>query len=311
MMNSVVNHADLAPAKDSHTLLKAYENIRPVLPVTCYPERFERSHDLGPLTGRYDAFFFDAFGVLNIGDTAIDKAAERISAVRRAGRHVHIVSNAASTTIPALHRKYTRLGFDFHPNEIVSSRVALIHYLCEQQPQWWGVMAPPGADMTDLGVDVVNLAEQPTAFDHVDGFILLSAFGWTEVLHERLLLSLMSRSRPVLLANPDLAAPRESGFSIEPGQIAQSLRVGANCQPIAFGKPYRAIFDIALSRLSPTISRERVLMIGDTLHTDVLGGCNAGLHTALVTSNGACAALDWADAINTTGIVPHHVLDHI
>src|SRR5690554_7329610 len=113
MMNSVISLADLIPAKDSNTLLKAYENIRPVLPVTCYPEHFERSRDLGPLTHRYDAFFFDAFGVLNIGDTAIDKAAERVSAVRRAGRHVCIVSNAASTTIPALHHKYTSLGFDF------------------------------------------------------------------------------------------------------------------------------------------------------------------------------------------------------
>lgn len=55
----------------------------------------------------------------------------------------------------------------------------------------------------------------------------------------------------------------------------------------------------------------QVLMVGDTLHNDVLGGCHAGLHTALVTRYGVSANLDWQMAIANTGIVPDHVIDHI
>lgn len=296
---------------DSLSLLNAYEELRAVLPVARFPHTYERSRDLGNLTERYDAFFFDAFGVLNIGERAIDGAAERIHAVRRAGRHVSIVSNAASVSSTLLHHKYLSLGFDFRSDEIVSSRDALISYLASQPARHWGVVAAQGIDTEDLNVDITNLAEYPEVMDRVDGFILLSASGWTSVLQECLEASLLRCSRPVLLANPDLAAPREYGFSVEPGQFAQRLRAHANCRPLAFGKPYSTIFDIAIDRVSPNISKERILMVGDTLHTDVLGGCRAGLHTALVTDNGVCASLDWEQAIRRTGIVPHHVLDHI
>ncbi len=43
-------------------------------------------------------------------------------------------------------------------------------------------------------------------------------------------------------------------------------------------KPALAIFDYALSLMNHP-PRERVLMVGDTLESDILGGINAGLHT--------------------------------
>lgn len=292
-------------------LLAAYESQRDILPEANFPAEYECHDDLEPLTWRYDAFFFDAFGVLNVGETAIDGAAQRVSEVRQAGRRVLIVSNAAGVPLDALCQRYRRLGFDFSRDEIVSSRVALIHYLQDQPARHWGIIAPAGADVSDLGVEAGNLLERPDLFDRVDGFILLSSTGWTGALQQRLLDSLAAHDRPVLLANPDLAAPREYGFSVEPGQIARTLRHHTACEPLAFGKPYRLIFDLALKRLPETVVPERVLMIGDTLHTDVLGGCSAGLCTALVTANGASASLDWREAIRSTGIVPHHVLNHI
>lgn len=308
---AVVSAGTLDPVENSSDLLQAYEALRNSLPKAEFPQRYERLEDLESLTGRYDAFFFDAFGVLNIGETAIEGAAERVSAVRRAGRQVRIVSNAGSVPLSALHQKYTHLGFDFSPDEIVSSRVPMLHHLRDQPASCWGVVAPAGADTRDLGVDSINLIENPEAIDEVAGFILLSAAGWTEPLQERLTVSLQKCSRPVLLANPDLAAPRENGFSVEPGQIAHSLQIKTGCTVMGFGKPYKSIFDIALESLEKPVARDRVLMIGDTLHTDVLGGCGAGLATALVTAQGASAALDWKAAMRSTGIVPHYVLNHI
>src|SRR5690554_1769419 len=146
----------LVPVPDSPSLLKAYERIRAALPVAHYPTHYERSSDLEGLTERYDTFFFDAFGVLNIGETAIEKAAQRVRVVRQAGRQVRIVSNAASTPVTALHQKYIHLGFDFSIDEIVSSRMALIHQLRDQPAGWWGVVAPAGTDLSDLGVDAVD-----------------------------------------------------------------------------------------------------------------------------------------------------------
>lgn len=296
---------------DGNHLLDTYESQRSTLPGATFPPSYERCTDLEALTYRYDAFFFDAFGVLNVGDTAIEGAAKRVAAVRKAGRHVRIVSNAASVPLPLLHAKYQRLGFDFAPDEIISSRLTLIHHLKTEAARHWGVAAPAGADISDLGVEATNLAEYPDAFDRVEGFIVLTTTAWTHAQQQQLEEALQTRPRPVLLANPDLAAPRETGFSVEPGEIGRRLRQHANVAPQAFGKPFPLIFDIAVNSLPGAPLRRRVLMIGDTLHTDVLGGSSAGLSTALVTAYGASSGLDWDKAIRDTGIVPHHVLDHI
>lgn len=305
----------MLPPLTAPALLQAYEALRPLLPTATFPPRYAQAPDLAPLTEAYDAFFFDAFGVLNIGETAIAGAAERIAALRRAGRHVRVVSNAASVPVTALARKYAALGFDFAEEEIVSSREALRQHLRTLPLQTWGVMAPADADLSDLPGHMLPLAPEAPhpgdAFERADGFILLAAEGWGAEQQQRLAAALRARPRPVLVGNPDLAAPREHGFSTEPGYCGMALLQAGLCQPLGFGKPYRSVFELALQRLGPTVARERVLMVGDTLHTDILGGRHAGLHTALVTGQGVSAALDWDDAIRSTGIVPHHVIERI
>ena len=52
-------------------------------------------------------------------------------------------------------------------------------------------------------------------------------------------------------------------------------------------------------------------MIGDTLHTDVLGGQAAGLATILVTEHGLFAGHDTAPYIAQSGIVPDIALPSI
>jgi ribonucleotide monophosphatase NagD (HAD superfamily) len=47
-------------------------------------------------------------------------------------------------------------------------------------------------------------------------------------------------------------------------------------------------------------------MVGDTLHTDILGGNKFGIHTALVLS-GNTQADYYIDAINSSGIIPDHI----
>jgi glycerol 3-phosphatase-2 len=39
---------------------------------------------------------------------------------------------------------------------------------------------------------------------------------------------------------------------------------------------------MARERIRPGVPDERVLMVGDTLHTDILGGNAAGFRTALI-----------------------------
>jgi len=51
-------------------ILARYRAIRPRLPAASFPVAPHHAPDLGALADRFDAFLFDAFGVLNVGTSA-------------------------------------------------------------------------------------------------------------------------------------------------------------------------------------------------------------------------------------------------
>jgi glycerol-1-phosphatase len=77
--------------------------------------------------------------------------------------------------------------------------------------------------------------------------------------------------------------------------------------PRFFGKPFANAFDAVLGRLPPGLRRERIAMVGDTLHTDILGGRAAGFGTVLIAGHGLYAGHDPARFIAASGIRPDFV----
>ena len=70
----------------------------------------------------YDAFCFDGYGTLyNRGDFVYPGAREWFGLLRSRGKHVRLVTNAASNTEAALAADAAARGFDFMAEETVSS----------------------------------------------------------------------------------------------------------------------------------------------------------------------------------------------
>ncbi len=90
---------------------------------------------------------------------------------------------------------------------------------------------------------------------------------------------------------------------MEPGLYAHAIADVADLHPRWFGKPFPDAFAEARRRL-PGIPAHRIAMVGDTLHTDVLGGAAAGMGTVLITAHGLFAGLDVAPYIARSGIRP-------
>ncbi len=305
-----------------------YERVRNRLPTAAFPGNSQVRANLGELIEAFDAFVFDSFGVLNIGETPIGGARERIARLRSAGKQVLVLTNAATGPLSGLPAKYRSLGFDFEASEIVSSREILANALRTRTDQLnsgvhdgvhsgihcgihWGVVAPAAARIEELPGTVTLLPDSNADFDSPDGFVLLSSQAVDEQTHSRLADSLADRNRPLLVGNPDLVAPREDGFSLEPGFYAHDLADRLAIAPAFFGKPFANAFEETLSRLEPGIDPQRVAMIGDTLHTDILGGAAAGFRTVLVTAHGVMKEMDVAACIERSGIVPDFIMPAI
>lgn len=292
-----------------------YQRLRDQLPRSrSAPAPARAIGSLEPLQDQFDAFVFDAFGVLNTGATAIPGAVERLTTLQQRGRPVVILSNAATASQPALAAKYQVMGFGLSEDQIISSRWLLEDAL-RRTPRdgLWGVIAPETSDTHTLPVThqfPVRPGVTEQELDACDGFIFLSSEDWNETSQARLTRSLQRRARPLEVANPDLVAPRGDCLTLEPGFFAHQLREAAGVSPHFFGKPYRPAFEAAIARLAD-IPPHRILMVGDTLHTDILGAQAAGMATLLVSDHGSLTGLDLEACIRGCAIVPDFIAPSI
>lgn len=285
-----------------------YEAIRTRAPAAVFPATSRDAAHLGEVAEHVDGFILDAFGVLNRGETAIPGAVARMQALRAQGKRLIVLTNAASYTAGEAVAKYMRLGFDFSAEEVISSRdVAFAGLPDLPRGKVWAAIAAPGDSFDDTTAPVRGLRGDANLYDQAGGFLLLSSTGWGADTTARLIAALRDRPRALVVANPDLVAPREDGLTLEPGHFAEEIAQATGIAPLFFGKPHGNAFDAVLTRFDG-MPKSRIAMVGDTLHTDVLGGAAAGLKTVLITDHGLFRGRDVAPYIARSGIVPDWII---
>jgi glycerol-1-phosphatase len=292
---------------DAKAAFARYEAIRPRLPVARFPEGSVALPSLEEVADHVDGFLLDAFGVLNIGEAAIPGAVARMASLRARGKRLLVLTNAASYTRPQLLAKYHRLGFDFAADEVVASRDVAVSRLDMIAPgATWAAIAAKGDVFTEIPARLLDAIADPKALDAADGILFLSTARWSPDLQRRLVSAMERRPRPLVIANPDLVAPREGGLTLEPGLFGHDLIDAVQGEVHWFGKPFSEAFAEAIVRTG--LPPARLAMVGDTLHTDVLGGAAAGCRSVLVTDHGLFAGLDTHQFIRASGIVPDFIV---
>ena len=295
---------------DAPAAFARYEAIRARLPRAHYPAHSRVLPSLEAVADHVDGFLLDAFGVLNVGETAIPGAVARLQSLRARGKRLAVLTNAASYTRDQLLAKYHRLGFDFTADEVVASRDVAVARLQEIAPgATWAAIAAAGDSFADIPARLVDAVTEPAAFETADAILFLSTARWTPALQQSLITALRQRPRPLVIANPDLVAPREGGLTLEPGLFGHDLLDSVPVEAHWFGKPFHGAFAEGIARTG--LAPDRLAMVGDTLHTDVLGGAAAGCRTVLVTDHGLFAGRDTGPFIAASGIVPDFIIGSI
>lgn len=289
-----------------------YQAVRHRLPSADTPRSSQYAESLLDIAEHFDAVVYDAYGVLNVGDTAIAGAPQRVAELQAMGKHQLVLTNGASHGKFAALEKYHRFGYGFDEQQVVSSRDALSLALSQKDfvTRRWGAAALPNSELEQLGVQCSLLEDDPRLYHSVEGFILLSSQNWSEQRNQRLIDALKAQPRPVLVGNPDIVAPREDAFSLEPGYYAHEAADATGVAPLFYGKPFGNAFDLVKEKLAGT-APERVLMVGDTLHTDIIGGAAAGFRTALVSDHGLFKGYNADKFIKDSGITPDFIVPSI
>jgi len=292
---------------NTHGAFERYEAVRARLPQADFPKASQHMAHLGEVAEHVDGFVLDAFGVLNVGATAIPGAVKRLADLRKRGKKLCVLSNAASFTRTDALAKYQRLGFDFTAEEVITSRdVAVARMNAVAPGAVWAALASDTDDFHDLPAKVIDAVRDLDALDSADAIFFLSSHRVTPELYERLVNAMERNPRPMIVANPDITAPFEDGLSREPGLFAHDLmdRLGSHLH--WYGKPFADGYDDVLEQME--LPPERLAMVGDTLHTDVLGGRAAGMRTVLVSDHGLFSGHDVRPFIDKSGIVPDFIV---
>jgi HAD superfamily hydrolase (TIGR01450 family) len=258
---------------------------------------------LVPLLDRYDAFVLDAWGVLNLGESPIPSARGAFEALRRTGKPFVVLSNDASSDPEDGAARHTRRGFpvtraqmvygvDLVPEALAAAGHAAGRCALVADPD------PPRV-VAQMGLRPVEEVHDP------DALVVLSTTHLKDHTRETVERLLAARPLPVFVGNPDIVSPEPSGMAVEPGYLAHhwAERLGARVHFL--GKPFPATYARALERLGQP-DPSRVLCVGDTPHTDVLGGRAAGCATLLVGS-GFLRGQDARQRCLESGLTPDYL----
>lgn len=287
--------------------IERYTQLAHRMPNPVNPAVSKNVAHLGELADEIDVFVLDGFGVLNVGDTTVPGAVERVALLQEMGKQVLVLTNGATLPVEKTVEKYKKWGMKFDVPDVVSSRNALeAAMLSQDKNMLWGVAGTEYAQIEKLAPRTILLGDNPDDYAQADGFIFLSSLDWTDERQQLLHDALTAKTRPLLVGNPDLVAPREDAMSLEPGLFSHALADAGIVKPAFYGKPFSDVFDLAAARIE-NVAPERIAMVGDTLHTDILGGASYGWRTVLIKNHGLMKEADDEATFAKTGIRPDFI----
>lgn len=225
------------------------------------------------IAGEYDAFILDIFGVLHDGVKRFKGTVDCLSHLKTLDKKVCLVSNTPRRR-HEVREDLIKLGIEpLLYDDIVTAGDSAHLVLREKSGQtcWFAGTERFKGLLKDTGVTAMDSAEEAD-------FILNAISGTYEVSSDKIredLTEAKKRNLPMLCANPDLVVNIGDEQHICAGTYALMYEnMGGEVQ--YHGKPYPPIYEEAWTRLGNP-GKNRVVAIGDSLHTDIQGASRFGV----------------------------------
>jgi HAD superfamily hydrolase (TIGR01450 family) len=267
----------------------------------------------------FKAVFLDSYGVIKNYNGLIDGVPETIDYIRSQGIAIRVLTNDASRSRTQQMESFHKSGLQhIDRKEIITSGMMAKHFL--EQKILSGKIGYLGTENSAhyiLQSGLQHIAVKDIDLDNTDeitAFVFLDdeGFDWNTDITKTVNL-LRHKNIPVIVANSDKLYPvSKRHVAVATGGIAKLVESMLSKKFIHFGKPDTQMFNYAFGQLNTTgsFSKKDILMVGDTLHTDILGGNKFGVRTALVLS-GNTEAENAEQQINSTGIIPDYICNSI
>ena len=223
----------------------------------------------------------DMDGVLWRENTPIGDLSVVFGRIIEMGLKFTLATNNSTKSVEQYQQRLDDFGAHVESWQIVTSSHAVADMLAKKFPERGDIFAI-GEDgikrtLKEKGFSVVPTTETKNAIAVVVGIDREINF---QKLKEATLL--IRRGVPFYGTNSDLTFPTPEGLIPGAGSFLALVTAATGVDPIVAGKPAPYILELALDRLETP--REKTLVVGDRLETDIAGGQAVGCPTALVLS---------------------------
>ena len=211
-------------------------------------------------------------GVLNRGDQVMPGAADFMAGLARDGVPHVLLTNNARATPEAYAAKLRGFGIAVAPDRILTSGMVAAEHLARSGTRSVAAIGPAAlhAALADAGL---QSSDRPDV-------VVVGICDELSVADLGRAVRLAGAGARVLVTNPDPVVPGPAGPEPEAGSVRAFLEAALGRTVESVGKPHRLAFDLARDRLG--VPAGRVVVVGDTLETDIAGAVAAGMRSVLV-----------------------------
>ncbi len=217
---------------------------------------------------RVKGVLFDIGGVLYVGDSAINGAADAVRRIK-ARYPVRFLTNTTRTLPETIYGKLSNFGFDIDKEEIFTALDATKSYVRKHGGSVYTILTDEAESyFEEMRSDtpeyvVVGDAHHNFTYERMNGAFRALMNGAT-----------------LVAAAKNKYFKENDALSMDAGGFVAALEFAADTKAMLIGKPSRDFFHLAVDAMG--LQPREVVMVGDDIESDIKGAHDAGLLTALV-----------------------------
>lgn len=224
-------------------------------------------------------FLFDIDGTLAVGDTLYEGSAELLAHIDRiGGKAYYITNNSTKSGMDYVEKFRKSFGLETTEDLFITSGYMTIRFLKEHYTSDKIFVLGTQSFIAELrknGLEITETAE--------DGIACVVVAYDSELNYQKLIevcKVLSTTDVPFYATNPDQCCPIDFGFIPDCGAICDMITASTGKKPTYLGKPSKEVVELCLQLSGFT--KEKTLVVGDRLYTDIACGINGEVDTCVV-----------------------------
>jgi NagD protein len=223
-------------------------------------------------------YLIDMDGVIYRGNQLIEGADRFIRELRAARIPFLFLTNNSQRTRRDVAIRLERLGIEVEEEHVYTCAMATARFLAQQKPGGTAYVIGEGGLLNALHSNGYAIVDKDPDFVVVGEGRTLT-FEMAEAA-----LGMILGGAKLIATNLDPNCPTQAGLRPGCGAIVALLETASGVKAFSVGKPSPAMLGGARKELGPEV--DQVVMIGDTMETDILGAVQLGYQSILVLSGG-------------------------